>query len=55
VTKTDSLVITLEDKKILQENLANIKLKDNIIFDGKNILDKKMIVDLGIEYVGVGC
>lgn len=55
VSKTDSLVITLEDKKILKENFANLKLKDNIIFDGKNILDKKMIVDLGIEYVGVGC
>ena len=55
VNKTDSLVITLEDKKILKENFANIKLKDNIIFDWKNILDKKNILDLGIEYVWVGC
>jgi len=40
---TDSLVITLEDKNILKENFWNLKLKDNIIFDGKNILEKRKL------------
>jgi UDPglucose 6-dehydrogenase len=53
VNKTDSLVITIEDKKILWENLANIKLKDNIIFDWKNILDRKVIEKLWCKYIGV--
>ncbi|MDD5769914.1 MAG: UDP-glucose/GDP-mannose dehydrogenase family protein [Candidatus Gracilibacteria bacterium] len=51
----DSLVITLEDKNILNEDFSKIKLSDNIIFDGKNILDKNEIKTLGINYVGVGC
>ena len=50
----DSLIITIEDKKILEENLDNISLKDRIVFDWKNILEKDKIVSLGFEYVGVG-
>lgn len=52
---TDSLVITLEDKRIHNEILWKINLQDNIIFDGKNILDKKAIEELGITYMWVGC
>jgi len=50
----DSLIITIEDKKILDENLDNISLKDKIIFDWKNILEKDKMVNLGFDYVGVG-
>lgn len=53
VNDADSLVITLEDKNILGENLANIKLKSNIIFDWKNILDKNDVTKLGIQYIWV--
>lgn len=53
VNEADSLVITLEDKNILSENLANIKLKSNIIFDWKNILNKNEVTKLGIQYIWV--
>lgn len=53
ISWSDSLVITLEDKKILEENFSKIKLRDNIIFDGKNILDKSKIKNLWINYVWV--
>lgn len=53
VNDADSLVITLEDKNILSENLANIKLKSNIIFDWKNILNKNEVTKLGIQYIWV--
>lgn len=51
----DILIIAIEDKRVLTEDFSKINLKDNIIFDGKNILDKKTIEELGIHYVGVGC
>lgn len=51
----DTLVITIEDKKILDENLWNIKLKDNTIFDWKNIIPKEEAQRLGFEYYGVWC
>lgn len=53
VNEADSLVITLEDKNILSENLAKIRLKSNIIFDWKNILNKNEVMKLGIGYVWV--
>jgi len=53
VSNSDSLIITLEDRKILNEDLSKINLKDNIIFDGKNILDKNTINNLGIKYIWV--
>lgn len=49
----DFLVINLEDKKILKEDFAKIQLKDNIIFDGRNILNKNEILKLGIDYIWV--
>ncbi len=50
----DSLILAIEDKQILDENISYITLKDNIIFDGKNILEKKEIEKMWIEYIGVG-
>lgn len=47
------LVVTIEDNRILQEDFAKIKLRDNIIFDGKNILNKTEINKLGINYIWV--
>ncbi len=54
VKDSDSLVITLEDKRILEENFENIKLNDSIIFDGKNILNREKINELWIKYIWVG-
>lgn len=49
----DFLVITQENNNILQEDFAKIKLKDNIIFDWKNILNSDVIRNLWIKYVWV--
>ncbi|NDK08972.1 nucleotide sugar dehydrogenase [Candidatus Gracilibacteria bacterium] len=56
VKNSDFLVITIEDKRILNENFDKLKssLKESVIFDGKNILDKKTMQNLGFEYNGVG-
>ncbi len=48
------LLIANEDKNILLEKFENIRLKDKIIFDWRNILNKESIESLGIKYVGVG-
>lgn len=52
----DFLVMTLEDKKVLAEDFSKVKenLKEKVIFDGKNILDKKEIKNMWFEYYWVG-
>ncbi len=54
ITDSDSLVVTLEDKRLLNENFQNVWLRDNVIFDGRNILNKKEIQANWIIYFGVG-
>lgn len=52
-TKNSSfLVITIEDKRILNENFNKLKsnINDPVIFDWKNILDKKTMQNLWFEY-----
>ncbi len=51
----DTLVIALEDKKILDEDWNKVHLKDEVIFDGKNILNKKKIQALRISYIWIWC
>ena len=51
---SDSLIIAIEDKEILKEDFSKIKLKDNIIFDGKNLLKKDNIKKLWFKYIAVG-
>lgn len=31
-----------------------LQLKDKVIFDGRNILDKERLQDIGIKYFGIG-
>lgn len=50
----DSLIIAIEDKRILDEDISKIKIKDNIIFDWKNILDRQEVEKNSFEYIGVG-
>lgn len=54
INNCDSLVLTLEDNKIKKENFKNIKLRDNVIFDWKNILDRNNIKKYWINYIGIG-
>jgi len=54
VNGIDSLIITLEDKKILNEDLSKNSIKDKIIFDGKNILDRDNVRNIWLEYIWVG-
>lgn len=54
IKNSDSLVITLEDKNILKEDLNSLtNLNDKVIFDGKNILNKKDILNIWIKYFWV--
>lgn len=57
IQDSDTLVITVEDKRILEENLWLLqkKLADKIIFDGKNILSKKDVKASWCAYIGVWC
>lgn len=52
----ESLIITIEDKKILQENWHEIKknMKWDMIFDGRNILDKNKIKKIWFNYIWIG-
>lgn len=53
IKNSDFLVISIEDKRILSEDLTKLKLNDKIIFDGKNILDRIYIESLWFEYYWV--
>jgi len=52
-TNIDSLIIAIEDKRILDENFSKLELKDNVIFDWKNLLNKKEIEKNNIEYIWI--
>ncbi len=55
IKNSDFLIISLEDKKILEENLEILnQLRDKVIFDGKNILNKNTIENIWCKYFGVG-
>jgi UDPglucose 6-dehydrogenase len=49
---TDFLVITVEDKRILEENFFILlnNLKDKTIFDWRNILDREKIKNMWFKY-----
>ncbi len=53
INEVDSLIITLEDKRILEENIENNSIKDKIIFDGKNILNRNIIKNMWINYIWI--
>lgn len=52
---SDALIVALEEKRILDENLEDIKLKDNIIFDWKNTIPREIAEKFGFTYHGMGC
>lgn len=50
------LIITIEDVKLQQEDRKNIfnKMSSKYIFDGRNILNKKYLENIGFHYYGIG-
>jgi len=53
VDDIDALIITIEDKRILNEDFSKLNLKDNIIFDWRNLFDRDQIKQLWFEYIWV--
>jgi len=56
VKKVDGIIITVEDDKFNSENWQKIAslVKEKVVFDGRNILNKENIESLGFKYFGVG-
>ncbi|ABO34809.1 UDP-glucose 6-dehydrogenase [Methanococcus maripaludis C5] len=56
VVNSDGIIIAVEYEELNFENWADISKSVNkkILFDGKNILNKDVIEEIGFEYVGVG-
>jgi len=51
----DALVITTEWREFWNPDLESLEvLKDKIIFDGRNILDKKLLEENKFSYFGIG-
>jgi UDPglucose 6-dehydrogenase len=52
----DALVIVTEWKEFRSPDFSALKtkLKQPVIFDGRNLYEPKMLRDLGIEYFAIG-
>lgn len=52
---TDALIIATEWREFWNIDIEILsKLKDKVIFDGRNILDKEFLISKGFSYFGVG-
>lgn len=52
---TDALIIATEWREFWNTDIEILsKLKDKVIFDGRNILDKEFLISKGFSYYGVG-
>lgn len=51
----EALVVTLEDPRIQSESITKNSVKDHVVFDGRNILDKEYLQSIGYTYFGIGC
>jgi len=56
VKDVDGIIITTEYSQLIDEDWDKIGnlVREKIIFDGRNILDKERIKELGFKYFGVG-
>ena len=54
--KADALVILTEWPDFVGLDYTNLvnKLKEKVIFDGRNLLDPKKMAELGVEYYAIG-
>tara|TARA_Y100001936_G_scaffold253168_1_gene316256 strand:+ start:132 stop:1445 length:1314 start_codon:yes stop_codon:yes gene_type:complete len=56
IERCDSLIICTEWENFLDPDYTHIsKLKDKVIFDGRNILNKNKAKEFGLKYMGIGC
>ncbi|GBF36636.1 UDPglucose 6-dehydrogenase [Methanofervidicoccus abyssi] len=56
VKDVDGIIITTEYSQLIDEDWDKIGnlVREKIVFDGRNILDKERIKELGFKYFGVG-
>ncbi len=56
VTDVDAVIVVTEWDEVKRMDLRKIKelMKNPVIIDGRNVLDKKLAKELGFEYVGIG-
>ena len=56
VKEVDGIIITVEDDKFNSENWQKIAslVKEKVVFDGRNILNKENIESFGFKYFGIG-
>ena len=53
---SDALVLLTEWKEFRSPDFGEIKssLKESVIFDGRNIMDKDFLIQNGFKYFGIG-
>ena len=56
IKSVDGIIITVEDEKLKKEDWqkASNLVKEKLIFDGRNILEKEYIESIGFKYFGIG-
>ncbi|RLI91763.1 MAG: hypothetical protein DRO65_00950, partial [Candidatus Altiarchaeales archaeon] len=56
VKDTDGIIATVEYQKLNNEDWERIAtlVKEKVVFDGRNILNKEMLKELNFTYVGIG-
>ena len=56
IKSVDGIIITAEDEKLKKEDWqkASNLVKEKLIFDGRNILEKEYIESIGFKYFGIG-
>ena len=56
VKDVDGIIITTEYPQLREEDWDKIGdlVREKVVFDGRNILDKERIKELGFKYFGVG-
>ena len=55
ISQCNALIICTEWKQFWDPDIASLmKLKDSVIFDGRNILDADLLSDNGLKYIGIG-
>jgi len=54
--RCDALILVTEWQEFLKLDYAKIltKMNNNILIDGRNFLDKNLLIKLGFNYVGIG-
>ncbi len=55
LTGADAYALLTEWPELRNVSLANLRrLRNKVIFDGRNAMDKNLLLDLGFEYYGLG-